>query len=35
MQESVTEFLEPRVVRVKSKTDTLARIIIEPFERGF
>ena len=35
MQESVTEFLKPRVVKVESKTDTLARIIIEPFERGF
>jgi len=35
MQESVTEFLKPRVVKVESKNDTLARIIIEPFERGF
>ncbi len=35
MQSSVSEFLKPRVVRVQSQTATSARIIIEPFERGF
>ncbi len=35
MQVSVTEFLKPRVVKVQPKTDTVARITIEPFERGF
>ncbi len=35
MQESVTEFLKPRVVKVEAETETQARIIIEPFERGF
>ncbi len=35
MQASVSEFLKPRVVRVQSQTPTSARIIIEPFERGF
>ncbi len=35
MQTSVTEFLKPRVVKVQAENDTLARITIEPFERGF
>ena len=35
MQESITEFLKPRSVRVQSESATRARIIIEPFERGF
>jgi DNA-directed RNA polymerase subunit alpha len=35
MHASVSEFLKPRVVRVQSQTPTSARIIIEPFERGF
>ena len=35
MQESVTEFLQPRVVKVQAKSDTVARVTIEPFERGF
>jgi DNA-directed RNA polymerase subunit alpha len=35
MQESVTEFLQPRVVKVQSQGDTVARVTIEPFERGF
>ncbi|MGD1976717.1 MAG: DNA-directed RNA polymerase subunit alpha [Gammaproteobacteria bacterium] len=35
MQVSVTEFLKPRVVKVQAENDTLARITIEPFERGF
>ena len=29
------EFLKPRTVRVQSQTDNKARIVIEPFERGF
>jgi DNA-directed RNA polymerase subunit alpha len=35
MQESISEFLKPRSVRVQPETATRARIIIEPFERGF
>ena len=35
MQEMTTEFLRPRSVRVQTDSDTKARIIIEPFERGF
>ncbi len=35
MQGSVTEFLKPRVVKVQPQTDQQARVIIEPFERGF
>ncbi len=35
MQGSVTEFLKPRVVKVQSISDLHAKVIIEPFERGF
>jgi DNA-directed RNA polymerase subunit alpha len=35
MQEMITEFLRPRTVRVQTDSDTKARIVIEPFERGF
>jgi DNA-directed RNA polymerase subunit alpha len=35
MQEITTEFLRPRSVKVQQSSDTKARIIIEPFERGF
>ncbi|MGB5543548.1 MAG: DNA-directed RNA polymerase subunit alpha [Gammaproteobacteria bacterium] len=35
MPESVTDFLKPRVVKVQSQTANLARVVIEPFERGF
>ena len=35
MQESISEFLKPRSVRVQQDSDTRAKIIIEPFERGF
>jgi len=35
MQEAITEFLRPRTVRVQPESATQARIIIEPFERGF
>ena len=35
MQVSVTEFLKPRVVKVQTQSDTIARITIEPLERGF
>jgi len=35
MQESISEFLKPRTVRVQSRSETRARIHIEPFERGF
>ncbi len=31
----MNEFLKPRTVRVQSHTDNKARVIIEPFERGF
>ncbi|MEJ2138182.1 MAG: DNA-directed RNA polymerase subunit alpha [Gammaproteobacteria bacterium] len=29
------DFLKPRTVRVQSQTDNKARVVIEPFERGF
>ena len=35
MQESVNEFLKPRVVKVAPVNDLLAKVTIEPFERGF
>jgi len=35
MPHSVTEFLKPRVVKVQSEKANLARVVIEPFERGF
>ncbi len=31
----VTEFLKPRVVKVTPESDQHARVVIEPFERGF
>ncbi len=31
----MNEFLKPRTVRVQSQTDNKARVVIEPFERGF
>ena len=35
MQESVHEFLKPRVVKVTPVNDLQAKVVIEPFERGF
>jgi DNA-directed RNA polymerase subunit alpha len=35
MQSSVTEFLKPRVVKVTPSSPRHARVVIEPFERGF
>ncbi len=35
MQGSVTDFLKPRVVKVQTITDLHAKVVIEPFERGF
>ncbi|HEB59712.1 MAG TPA: DNA-directed RNA polymerase subunit alpha [Gammaproteobacteria bacterium] len=35
MQGSVTEFLKPRIVDVQQKSETQARIVLEPLERGF
>jgi DNA-directed RNA polymerase subunit alpha len=35
MQSAVTEFLKPRVVKVTPTTSRQARVVIEPFERGF
>ncbi len=35
MQESVHDFLKPRVVKVTPVNDLLAKVVIEPFERGF
>jgi DNA-directed RNA polymerase subunit alpha len=35
MQSAVTEFLKPRVVKVTPTTPKQARVVIEPFERGF
>jgi DNA-directed RNA polymerase subunit alpha len=35
MQVSVQEFLKPRIVKVTPTTARHARVVIEPFERGF
>ena len=35
MQGSINEFLKPRVVKVQPVSTRHARIVIEPFERGF
>jgi DNA-directed RNA polymerase subunit alpha len=35
MQSAVSEFLKPRVVKVTPTTPKQARVVIEPFERGF
>ncbi|WP_114418027.1 DNA-directed RNA polymerase subunit alpha [Marinospirillum perlucidum] len=35
MQRSVTEFLRPRDIKVETLSPTRAKIILEPFERGF
>ena len=35
MPDTISEFLKPRKVRVEPESATRARIIIEPFERGF
>ena len=35
MQGSVSEFLKPRVVKVQPTAPRQARVVIEPFERGF
>lgn len=35
MQDSMNEFLKPRVVKVTPVNDSQARVVIEPFERGF
>ena len=35
MQESATEFLKPRAVKVQSISANHAKITVEPFERGF
>ncbi len=35
MQESVTEFLRPRVVKVQPLQENQAKVTVEPFERGF
>jgi DNA-directed RNA polymerase subunit alpha len=35
MQDSATEFLKPRGVKVQPLTTNRARVVVEPFERGF
>lgn len=35
MQSSATQFLKPRLVDVQSVTDSHAKVILEPLERGF
>ena len=35
MHESVNEFLKPRNVKVVSSNDLQAKVVIEPFERGY
>jgi DNA-directed RNA polymerase subunit alpha len=35
MQDSFTELLRPRQIKVDKKSETLAKVVLEPFERGF
>ena len=35
MQGSIRDFLKPRIVDVNLVNDKLAKITLEPFERGF
>ena len=35
MQNSVNEFLTPRVIKVDEKSQTRALVTLEPLERGF
>ncbi|MGD8808390.1 MAG: DNA-directed RNA polymerase subunit alpha, partial [Gammaproteobacteria bacterium] len=35
MQESATEFLKPKAVKVQPMGGNRARVTVEPFERGF
>ena len=35
MSASLSEFLKPRLVKVQKVSEQHARIVIEPFERGF
>ena len=35
MQNSVTEFLTPRVIKVDEASNTRATVTLEPLERGF
>lgn len=35
MQSAVTEFLTPRVIDVQDMTETHAKVVLEPLERGF
>lgn len=35
MQSSATEFLKPRIVDVQNVSPYQARVVMEPFERGY
>ena len=35
MQDSLSDFLKPRIVDVQQVSDTRARVVLEPLERGF
>ena len=35
MQSSATQFLKPRLVNVQAISDTHAKVVLEPLERGF
>lgn len=35
MQSSTSEFLKPKDIKVEAESNTLARIVMEPFERGY
>ena len=35
MQSAIAEFLRPRIVKVTPTAPRHARVVIEPFERGF
>ncbi len=35
MESSATQFLKPRLVNVQTISDTHAKVVLEPLERGF
>jgi DNA-directed RNA polymerase subunit alpha len=35
MTDSITDFLKPRIVKIDTISNTHAKVIMEPFERGF
>ena len=35
MQSAVNEFLTPRTIQVEEVSDNIAKVVLEPLERGF